>query len=60
VKIGIGRPGPPEGTARRRPEVVDHVRSPVFPDEGEVVEAACAEAAQHALRLLESHHGARA
>ena len=60
VKIGIGRPVPPEGTARRRPEVVDHVLSPFYPEEGETVEAACAEAAQQVLKLLESRGGVRA
>jgi peptidyl-tRNA hydrolase, PTH1 family len=49
VKVGIGRPAPPG----HRPDlVVDHVLSPFYPDERETVEAACAEAAQLALKLV--------
>ena len=50
VKIGIGRPASPE---RDREEVVDHVLSPFYPDEREAVEAACAEAVDLALKLVE-------
>ncbi len=45
VKVGIGRPG-------AKDEVVDHVLSPFLPDELPLVEAACAEAADHALELI--------
>ena len=52
VKVGIGRPGRPgEG----RDHVVDHVLSPFYRDELDLVEAACSEAAQQALKLVESH-----
>ncbi len=51
VKIGIGRPGEP---GRDREEVVDHVLSGFEPDEGPVVEAACEEAVERTLKLLES------
>lgn len=47
VKVGIGRP-------EDKAEVVDHVLSPFGPDELPLVEAACAEAAQHVLKLVES------
>ena len=47
VKVGIGRPDDKDA-------VVDHVLSSFLPDELPLVEAACAEAAQHALRLLET------
>ena len=46
VKVGIGHPGDTE-------EVVDHVLSPFLPDELPVVEAACREAADHVLKLVE-------
>jgi PTH1 family peptidyl-tRNA hydrolase len=49
VKVGIGRPTPPGG---RRDEVVDHVLSAFLPDEEDTVAAACAEAAEQALKLL--------
>jgi PTH1 family peptidyl-tRNA hydrolase len=48
VKIGIGRPVPPGG---RRAEVVDHVLSPFLADELDLVEKACAEAGDLALKL---------
>ena len=51
VKVGIGRPAPP---GQQKDLVVDHVLSPFYPDEGEVVEAACAEAADLALQLVDS------
>ena len=51
VKVGIGRPAPP---GQRNELVVDHVLSPFFPDELETVEAACDEAADLALKLVES------
>ena len=47
VKVGIGRPGD-------KAEVVDHVLSPFLPDELPLVEAACVEAADHVLKLLET------
>jgi len=34
---------------------VDHVLSPFYRDELDLVEAACSEAAQQALKLVESH-----
>lgn len=46
VKIGIGRPGTPA-------QVSDHVLSPFYPEEHEAIEAACAEAADLALELVE-------
>ena len=46
IKVGIGRPD-------ERDEVVNYVLSPFRPDELPLVEAACAEAAQHVLRLVE-------
>ncbi|OGL17567.1 MAG: aminoacyl-tRNA hydrolase [Candidatus Rokubacteria bacterium RIFCSPLOWO2_12_FULL_71_19] len=51
IKIGIGRPGAP---GEDRGHVVDHVLSPFYREEQEAVEAACAEAAQQALKLVES------
>jgi peptidyl-tRNA hydrolase, PTH1 family len=51
VKVGIGRPVPPGG---RRSEVVDHVLSSFAPEELDVVEKVCAEASDHALRLIEA------
>lgn len=50
VKIGIGRPGRP-GLDRDR--VSDHVLSPFFPEEYEAIAAACDEAADKALALVE-------
>ncbi|HEX4995903.1 MAG TPA: aminoacyl-tRNA hydrolase [Methylomirabilota bacterium] len=50
VKIGIGRPGRP-GLDRDR--VSDHVLSPFFPEEQEAIAAACDEAADEALALVE-------
>ena len=47
VKVGIGRPDGKDA-------VVDHVLSPFLPDELPLVETACAEAAQHVLRLIET------
>lgn len=47
VKVGIGRPGD-------KAEVVDHVLSPFLPDELPPVEAACVEAVQHVLKLVET------
>jgi PTH1 family peptidyl-tRNA hydrolase len=54
VKIGIGRPMPPGG---HRAEVVDHVLSAFLPEEREVIEQACAEARDQALRLVTSRTG---
>jgi PTH1 family peptidyl-tRNA hydrolase len=50
VKIGIGRPGRP-GEDRER--VSDHVLSPFFPDEHDTVAAACEEAVERTLALVE-------
>ncbi len=50
VKIGIGRPGRP---GEDRDRVSDHVLSPFFPEEQETVAAACDEAADQALGLVE-------
>lgn len=47
VKVGIGRPD-------TKDEVVDHVLSPFLPDELPLVETACAEAAEHVLKLVAS------
>lgn len=58
VKIGIGRPEPPAGSGRRREEVVDHVLSAFYPEEHETVDAACEEAAQQAIKLLDRREGA--
>jgi PTH1 family peptidyl-tRNA hydrolase len=52
VKVGIGRPAPP---GQRKELVVDHVLSPFYPDEREAVEAACDDAANLALKLVETH-----
>lgn len=46
VKVGVGRPDGKDA-------VVDHVLSPFLPDEVPLVEAACAEAALHVLKLVE-------
>jgi PTH1 family peptidyl-tRNA hydrolase len=50
VKIGIGRPGRP---GEDRDRVSDHVLSPFFPEEQETIAAACDEAADQALALVE-------
>ena len=50
VKVGIGRPAPP---GQQKDLVVDHVLSPFYPDERDAVEAACAEAVDLALKLVE-------
>jgi len=50
VKIGIGRPGPP-GEDRHR--VSDHVLSPFYPEEREAIAAACEEAADQVMKLVE-------
>lgn len=50
VKIGIGRPGRPGEDQDR---VSDHVLSPFFPEELETIAAACDEAADEALALVE-------
>jgi len=50
VKIGIGRPAAP---GEKREQVSDHVLSPFYADERETIEAACAEAADLALSLVE-------
>src|SRR5262245_34322499 len=55
VKIGIGRPAPP---GERCAVVTDHVLSAFEPEEAPVVDAACAEAADLALKLVAD--GARA
>ena len=50
VKIGIGRPGRP-GEDRAR--VPDHVLSPFYPEEQEAIAAACDEAVEQVLKLVE-------
>jgi peptidyl-tRNA hydrolase, PTH1 family len=52
VKVGIGRPGPP---GHRKDLVVDHVLSPFYSDELDVIETACEEAADLALKLVQTH-----
>lgn len=47
VKVGIGRPA-------QRGEVINHVLSRFTPDELPLIEAACTEAAEQLLKLLES------
>jgi PTH1 family peptidyl-tRNA hydrolase len=51
VKVGIGRPVPP---GQHKDLVVDHVLSPFFPDELDVVDTACGRAADFALDLVEA------
>lgn len=51
VKVGIGRPGPP-GEDRER--VSDHVLSPFLPEEHDAIAAACDEAVERTLALVES------
>lgn len=51
VKVGIGRPALPGGA---REEIVDHVLSPFLPEESDLVDAACARAADQALKLVEA------
>jgi PTH1 family peptidyl-tRNA hydrolase len=50
VKVGIGRPGRP---GEDRAQVPDHVLSPFYPEEHEAIAAACDEAAEEALKLVE-------
>jgi PTH1 family peptidyl-tRNA hydrolase len=50
VKIGIGRPGRP---GEDRDRVSDHVLSPFFPEEHETIAAACEEAVERVLELVE-------
>ena len=50
VKIGIGRPGQP---GEDRDRVSDHVLSPFYPEEHDTIAAACDEAADQALKLVE-------
>lgn len=50
VKIGIGRPGRP---GEDRDRVSDHVLSPFFPEEHEAIVAACDEAVEQTLALVE-------
>jgi peptidyl-tRNA hydrolase, PTH1 family len=52
VKIGIGRPGLP---GQDRSQVPDHVLSPFYPEEHDTIAAACDEAADQALKLVERH-----
>ena len=51
VKIGVGRPGRP---GEDRDRVSDHVLSPFYPEEHDTIAAACDEAADQALKLVES------
>ena len=50
VKIGIGRPGRP---GEDRDQVTDHVLSPFYPEEHDAIAAACDEAVDRALKLVE-------
>ncbi|HEU4438838.1 MAG TPA: aminoacyl-tRNA hydrolase [Methylomirabilota bacterium] len=50
VKIGIGRPGRP---GEDRAQVPDHVLSPFYPEEQEAIAAACDEAVEQVLKLVE-------
>ena len=50
VKIGIGRPGRP---GEDRAQVPDHVLSPFYPEEQDAIAAACDEAVEQALKLVE-------
>ncbi|HEY7204792.1 MAG TPA: aminoacyl-tRNA hydrolase [Methylomirabilota bacterium] len=50
VKIGIGRPGRP---GEDRDQVSDHVLSPFYPEEHDAIVAACDEAVEQALKLVE-------
>ena len=50
VKIGVGRPGRP---GRDREQVSDHVLTPFLPEEHAAITAACEEAADQALALVE-------
>jgi PTH1 family peptidyl-tRNA hydrolase len=50
VKVGIGRPGRP---GEDRAQVPDHVLSPFYPEEHEAIAAACDEAAEETLKLVE-------
>jgi peptidyl-tRNA hydrolase, PTH1 family len=56
VKVGIGRPASPE---RAREEVVDHVLSVFEPEELPIVATACSEAANQALKQIETHSARR-
>jgi PTH1 family peptidyl-tRNA hydrolase len=51
VKVGIGRPGRP---GEDRDRVSDHVLSPFLPEEHDAIAAACAEAMERTLTLVES------
>ena len=51
IKLGIGRPTLP---GQSKDEIVDHVLSAFDPDELPAVEAACLEAADQALKLVET------
>jgi PTH1 family peptidyl-tRNA hydrolase len=51
VKVGIGRPAAP---GHDKDEIVDHVLSPFYPEEMEIIEGACAEAGDLALHLVET------
>jgi len=57
VKVGIGRPTPPAEkptSPAATDDVADHVLSPFDPDEMDIVDLACAEAADRALHLVDS------
>jgi len=51
IKVGIGRPAPP---GQHKDLIVDHVLSPFFSDELDVVADACGRAADLALELVEA------
>jgi PTH1 family peptidyl-tRNA hydrolase len=50
VKVGVGRPGQP---GEDRDRVSDHVLSPFYPEEHDTIAAACDEAVEQALKLVE-------
>ena len=50
VKIGVGRPGRP---GEDRDQVSDHVLSPFYPEEHDAIAAACDEAVDETLKLVE-------
>ncbi len=51
VKIGVGRPG---RAGKDRDQVSDHVLSPFYPEEYDTIAAACDDAVDQVLKLVES------
>jgi PTH1 family peptidyl-tRNA hydrolase len=51
VKIGVGRPG---RAGEDRDQVSDHVLSPFYPEEHDTIAAACDDAVDQVLKLVES------